>query len=138
MVHARNKGKAAETEFINKFQSLFPETIRRNLEQVRSGGSDVEGCDPFVIELKRVEKLDLNSWWRQVQLAARQKSALYVQQCGHTLNSDGSGFIPLVGYRQSRQPWRFLLPATLIVAKSETFIIVDEETFIKFVSEHYE
>lgn len=128
MVHARNKGKAAETEFINKFQSLFPETIRRNLEQVRSGGSDVEGCDPFVIELKRVEILDLNSWWRQVQLAARQKSAV----------SDGSGFIPLVGYRQSRQPWRFLLPATLIVAKSETFIIADEETFIKFVSEHYE
>ena len=119
MVHARNKGKAAETEFINKFQSLFPETIQRNLEQVRSGGSDVTNCDPFVIEIKRVEKLDFNSWWRQVVAATK------------------SPLVSVVAYRQSRQPWKFLLPATLIVSKSDNFIIVDEETFIKFVSEQY-
>ena len=120
MVHARNKGKAAESEFINMFQTLFPETIERNLEQVRSGGSDVSGSEPFVIEIKRVEKLDFPSWWRQVRAATKAVSD-----------------IPVVAYRQSRQPWKFLLPATLIVSKSEAFIIVDMETFIKFVSEYY-
>ena len=126
MVHARNKGKAAETEFINKFQSLFPDTLQRNLDQCRDGGSDVTGCEPFVIEIKRVEKLDLKAWWRQVRLASATGSLCPTKA------------VPVVAYRQSRQPWRFLLPATLIVSKSENFIICDEETFIKYVSEHYE
>lgn len=120
MVNARNKGKAGESEFINTFNCLFPDNLQRNLEQVRSGGSDVIGSEPFVIEIKRVEKLDLNSWWRQVTVAATNPYDIRV-----------------VAYRQSRQPWKFLLPATLIVSKSETFLVADMETFIKFVSEHY-
>ena len=125
MVHARNKGKAGEQEFIETFRSLFPEPIKRNLEQVRSGGSDLIGSDPFVVEIKRVEKLDLNNWWRQVTHAASTGPLCPTKA------------VPLVAYRQSRQPWKFLLPATLIVAKSSTFIIADTETFIKFITEYY-
>ncbi len=118
MVHARNKGKDGEREFIQLFGQLWPSSLKRNLDQVRDGGSDIVGCDPFVIEVKRVEKLDLNSWWFQVKVAA---------------SATESTVIPCVAYRQSRQPWRFLLPANLIV-DSEGYMIVDMECFIKFVS----
>ena len=123
MVHSRDKGKKGETEFINQFGSLFPNPIKRNLDQTRDGGADVTGCEPFVIEIKRVEKLQPNIWWTQVTRAAS----------GTPLKDT----IPIVAYRQSRQPWRFLLPASLIVP-DPGFVIATPEVFIKLVTSHYE
>lgn len=48
-----------------------------------------------MIEVKRQETLRLNDWLKQARLAA-----------------NGSGSVPVVAYRQSREPWRCVVEMT--------------------------
>lgn len=114
-LNARNKGKAGESEFINRFQPFFPNELKRNLEQVRSGGSDIAGCAPFVIEIKRCEKLELTKWWGQVGRAS------------------GPGVVPVVAYRQNRGQWQFLLPTWMLGLKTNSYVIVKEEDWLQLL-----
>lgn len=123
MINIRDKGAKAELEFCSRFQPFFPNKLERNLLQTREGGSDVTGCHPFVIEIKRVEDLcDSNKarWWAQVTRAA-----------------EGTGGIPCVAYRPNRSPWQFILPATLI-GLDEGFVEVSETVWLRFVVKQLE
>jgi hypothetical protein len=47
----------------------------------------------MAIEVKRQERLEIKSWWKQACHQARP-----------------GNHIPVLAYRQSRQPWRFVMP----------------------------
>ena len=119
-VNIRKKGAAAELEFCHRFQPFFHNTLERNLLQTREGGSDVSGSHPFVIEIKRVEDTgngNKNSWWKQVLAAV----------------NDPDAEIPCVAFRPSRQPWKFLIPASLIGIESKEFMEVSEDVWLQLV-----
>lgn len=114
MINGRTKGAAAEREAGKWLQESFslPAAPHRNLEQVREGGYDLLGFEPFAMEIKRVEQLSLNQWWLQALKQAQHR------QC------------PVVMYRQNRQPWRFLIPATAIGVRSVSFVQLEANVFI--------
>lgn len=106
-VNGRNKGANGEREAAKWLQQQFglEHTPERNIEQYRhkkgsvnhfrkSTGHDLTGFAPYCFEIKRCESLDLRGWWRQA-----------VNACTPKYN------IPVVMYRQNRQPWRFLISA---------------------------
>jgi len=115
MINVRDKGKKGETEFCNRFNMFFPKELKRNLLQTREGGADVTGCQPFQIEIKRCEKLEKEKWWGQVNRA-----------CNH-------GDIPIVAYRQNKQPWRFLIPVTYIGLETNRWAEIDEDSWVELV-----
>lgn len=120
MINVRNKGKAGESEFVNRFQMFFPSEIKRNLLQTREGGADISGCAPFQIEVKRCQKLELPKWWRQVQAA-----------CLHEED------IPVVAYRQNHGGWNFLLPVSLLAIDGNEYVQAAESIFLKLVLKTY-
>jgi hypothetical protein len=94
MVNSINKGKNGEREFCIWLEKNFhlPERPKRNLEQTREGGYDIY-VKPFLFEVKRVEKIERDKWWKQVVKASEQIE-----------NS-----VPVVAYRQNRHKWNFLI-----------------------------
>lgn len=118
MPNIRKKGAAAELEFCHRFSPFFDHPLKRNLNQTREGGSDVEGSFPFCIEIKRVEDTsqgNKNSWWRQVTACVRE------------------GEIATVAFRPGRSPWRFLMPTSLLGIDCDGYLEVSEETWLKYV-----
>jgi len=83
----RNKGACGERELFNLLTDYLGFVVKRNLSQTRGGGADGIDVPGFAIEVKRQETLALPAWWRQA-----------VDQAGDR--------IPVLFYRQSRQPWR--------------------------------
>jgi len=121
MIDGRAKGAAGEREFCKWLQTKFglDELPTRNLEQTREGGADILGFKPFIFEVKRVEVLSLRHWWRQAVLAAKMGVG---------------GEIPVVAFRQNRQPWRFLISASYLNPRIETgYIQVEEREFLMWV-----
>lgn len=89
----RMKGQRGERELCRLLSDELGEEYTRTLDQVRDGGADVAQVGPFALEVKRCERLELGTWWLQ---ACRQAA--------------DTGLAPALAYRQSRQPWRFVLP----------------------------
>jgi len=89
---SRDKGAAAEREVFKIIRDTTGIDIMRNLEQYQGTDSDAHILG-FCIEIKRVEQLSLKTWWDQVLKVARK-----------------SREVPVLIYRQSRQPWRVMLP----------------------------
>lgn len=87
--HHRRKGVRGEREVAVHFEQAGLEI--RNLEG--SGDQLVIGAQGFTfhVEAKRQERLALPMWTRQAEAEAPQ------------------GTVPVVAYRQSRQPWRVCL-----------------------------
>lgn len=117
MVHAQKKGAAGEREAAKWLKSRFNLEIepKRNLEQVRSGGFDLEGFPPFALEIKRCETLQLRDWWVQATNSCTR------QYC-----------IPVVMYRQNKKPWRFLISAKTLGLKNG-YVMLEEREFIMWV-----
>lgn len=107
MVHARNKGANAEREVVRILNDIILRVIaandhwddvskasalaciQRNQMQSAIGGHDLNGVFGMSVEIKRVEQLNINSWWKQcVEQSERNKEH------------------PVLLYRQSHQPWR--------------------------------
>lgn len=90
----RNKGAAAEREFFALLNKHLPERLRlsRELAQSRDGGLDGSTAR-VAIEVKRQERLRLNDWLKQARLGSDDR-------------------LPVVAYRQSREPWRCLVELT--------------------------
>lgn len=88
----RTKGAAAEREICKLLSDELGVTVRRNVDQARSGGADCVEIRGFAIEVKRREALSRPSWWAQT-----------VKQ------ADALGLEPLLLYRRSREPWRAML-----------------------------
>ena len=112
-MNVRNKGAAGEREAAKWLQSKFnlEEAPKRNLEQVRSGGYDLTGFEPFAIEVKRCQQLKKRDWWLQVK---------YSTHVDHE---------PVVMYRKNNQPWRFLVSAQHI-GLAKGFIQLEIREFI--------
>lgn len=92
---AKAKGASGEREAADLLRGWASEAgfdvePARNLEQVRSGGYDLNGVPGLGIEVKRVENLNVGAWWRQATRQAEQ-----------------DGTIPVLMWRQNRRPWRF-------------------------------
>lgn len=98
-LNARNKGSSGERELASLLMGWALEmgqdlAIQRNLDQWRAGGYDLDGVPGLAIEVKRVEALAPQVWWKQ---AVRQAEA--------------KGMVPFLAYRQNRKPWRFMVRA---------------------------
>ncbi|MBF0188611.1 MAG: hypothetical protein HQL50_11875 [Magnetococcales bacterium] len=89
---ARRKGRAGEQELARLLREHLGVEISRNLKQSRDGGHDLTGLDGVAIEVKRQTRLKLPAWWRQTLEQAEQ-----------------TGRVPVLAYRQDRQPWRFVV-----------------------------
>ena len=70
------------------------EIPKRNLEQVRSGGHDLQVAD-FVFEVKGCQTLNFREWWVQIVTASKRVA----------------GSEPVVIYRSNTNPWRILISA---------------------------
>lgn len=102
----------AQSEFVeeNPLNSLVsPIVLVRNLEQRRSGGSDIVGLQPdwAAIEVKRQENVSvINSWWLQTITAAAMKG----MSSGEILKTDSGEWIyekePILIWRQNNCPWK--------------------------------
>jgi len=102
-VNGRNKGAAAEREVAAILKKWTGLDVRRNLEQVRSGGYDLEGIDFIALEVKRCETLALPAWWRQ------------------TLAQTKPEQIPVLVYRQNRKQWTWVVGTDKVVMNNEAF-----------------
>jgi Holliday junction resolvase len=118
-LHAQRKGKAGEEEFCKWLYDNFGIEVARNLKQSKGKGSDIVVND-FMFEIKRREVLDLDSWWRQVCVAAKQ----YKHE----------GLIPVVAFRQNRKPWQFLIPAKLIPGVTRGYVIANERIIKELIA----
>ena len=116
-INPRTKGSKGELEFINRFQPFFSDTLKRNLLQTREGGSDVTGCHPWVIEVKRCEKVEPNKWWKQVKAAV----------------IDLDTEMPVVAYRQNFGGWKFLIPSSMVGIEDDKYIECSEDVWLKLV-----
>ncbi len=96
-INSRGKGSEGEREFARWLQEKLELDFlpQRNLEQSRGGGADIIDVRPFLFEVKRCEVLAFRDWWLQVIVASKK-----------TIES-----VPIVAYRQNKQPWRFLISA---------------------------
>jgi len=114
MVNGRAKGANGEREAAKWLQLNFglANCPQRNLEQVRSGGHDLVGFEPFAFEVKRCEAVSLRKWWLQCVTSA---SKLHM--------------VPVVMFRQNNKPWRFLISAKHIGLQNG-FIQLEEREFI--------
>ena len=123
-LNGRNKGANAEREAAKwlKLKFKLETEPQRNLEQYRYGahvnstGFDLTGFPPFCLEVKRVEKLSLRSWWVQAVAAMTPEHS-----------------VPVVMFRQNRGKWRFLISAQHIGLENG-FIQLEENEFIKWAN----
>lgn len=108
------KGASAEREFLRLVNDRIGADLKRNLEQVRSGGYDLIGLN-LAIEVKRCETLAIPSWIRQAKRQAK------------------PGQPWALAFRQSRKPWKIILPMSFIapdeVWTEDHTAVVDLETF---------
>lgn len=93
---SRNKGAVAEKEVFKIMNDELGLELKRNLSQYQGTDSDLH-LFGFCIEIKRQETLSLSTWWKQVVEVANKTKE-----------------IPVLVYRQSRQPWRAVLPITYL------------------------
>lgn len=125
MINIRTKGNAGEREFCKWLFKTFElnKLPKRNLEQVRSGGTDII-LPPFAFEVKRVEKPDWESFWCQSVIAARKLSE----------GDEYEGiFEAIVAHRYNRKPWTFLISADCIGVPNG-FVHINERVFISYMA----
>lgn len=118
----RNKGANGERELAKLLYDRLGIELKRNLEQSRNGGYDLEGLPDFAIEVKRHEKLEVNKWWEQTVSQAER-----------------SNRIPVLAYRQNRKPW--IIATTLrffrVLDWEPYNIEMDIDTFCYIVRERW-
>lgn len=88
---SRNKGANAEREVSKILREHGINTHRTPLSGGMQWKGDVQGWAGHHVEVKRAEKLQIPAWIRQCE-----------SDCP-------DGLIPLLVFRQSRQPWRVVL-----------------------------
>lgn len=106
----RRKGKDAELELAEKLRERLGVKVERNLNQNREGGYDLKGL-PVALEVKRREALSLTTWWEQA-----------VEQ------AVGTRKLPVLAWRQNRQPWRFRVPLPFFGAYGPMSVWIQPKT----------
>lgn len=137
MVNIRTKGASGEREICDAINEIYDELevelnikiddvlrAQRNQIQTAVGGDDITNTCGMSIEVKRQEKLAVNTWWKQC-----------------LTSSQRSNRIPVLLYRQSRKAWScvtFVSPyrqyahETTFYARAE----MSFEDFKKWFKEH--
>lgn len=119
---SREKGKRGEREVAKIIQKVLDEIygenaprIQRNTLQSDKGGFDLVGLEDFAIEVKRHEKLNLKSWWKQ------------------TVRQAGEDKFPVLFYRQNNTPWNimFIDDGSIRISDVDTFTSLLKEYLIK-------
>ena len=118
---SRRKGADGERELARVLRERMGDRVVRNLQQSADGGHDLLGAGPFALEVKRCERLELSAWWRQAEEQAV-----------------AEGLIPALAWRQSRQPWRFMVPMRAIrdgeeCAEGGPAAVLDVDGFVELV-----
>ena len=93
---SRNKGASAERELAAMLSDELGYPIKRKLGQAREGGDDIQ-VENYRLEVKRREKLAVESWCKQVEEVAE------------------PGEWPVVVFRRSGQKWRAVVPIELLI-----------------------
>lgn len=117
MVNPRSKGSSGEREAIVLLTAWAKDVgydldLERNLEQVRKGGSDVNGVPGLEIEVKRVEGSAVPQWWAQVCKAA-----------------GATGNRPFLMHRKNRHKWSFRVQAEATAFDNQQFSLVMDLDF---------
>lgn len=99
-INSRAKGAQAERSFIKELSEhlgdALTQPLKRNLEQTRNGGHDIEGLDGWAIEIKRyrvIKEADINRFWGQAVDQAKR-----------------IGATPVLAYREDFRSWRVRVP----------------------------
>lgn len=110
-INSRAKGATAERELIGVLIEHLGDEIaskmKRNLEQTRGGGHDIDGLDGWAIEVKRykaVKEGDIARFWEQTVDQARRIDAK-----------------PVLCYREDFRSWRVRLPMSFVQGLEPTF-----------------
>jgi Holliday junction resolvase len=93
---SRDKGATAERELAAILADQLGVVVKRKLGQAREGGDDIQ-VDHYRLEVKRREKLAIDTWCKQVEDVAQ------------------PGEWPIVVYRRNGQPWRAVVPIDLLI-----------------------
>jgi hypothetical protein len=117
----RGKGHAGEREIcaILTKQLNLEEPLSRNIDQVKYGGADIVGLEPFAIEVKRQEQQALNTWWVQARSQVTKRNP-----------------IPVLIYRKNHQPWRVVMACRDVFKKKHKvtkadYITMEFQTFVQ-------
>ena len=111
---SRRKGANGERELCAQLHALVGVRFVRRLDQVRSGGHDLEpeanDCSAaacvlrgFAIEAKRRARItdaDVARWWAEEAVP----------------QAEAVGLVPMLAYRPDRGSWRVVLPLTALAA----------------------
>lgn len=101
---ARTKGAAGEREVCEILTRLTGKAHKRNLGQARDSGCDVN-YGPFLLEVKRQERLKMPEWQQQAAVAAEKE-----------------GLVPAVVYRQNGGKFWISCPFETFVALFEAML----------------
>ena len=91
-VNSRAKGQRSERELAKLLTDELGVVVTRNTDPRHVSKGDILSIPGYSIEVKRRERLERPTWWKQ---AVRQAAAHDAE--------------PLVFYRQTRKPWRALI-----------------------------
>ncbi len=105
---ARTKGALGEREVSAILTTLLGVEIKRKLGASRDGGDDL-ATDDFSFEVKRQERLRITEWMEQA-----------------VENSSSTGAMPVLVFRQSRQPWRVVLDLTEFCMLAKAWLAAKE------------
>lgn len=89
--------------------------VQRNQNQSAVGGQDLIGTYGLAIEVKRQEQLSINTWWNQCVASARKLDE-----------------IPVLLFKQSKQPWRCILETTVSVSSNSSIVVRSEISYDDF------
>lgn len=91
---SRTKGANGEREVVHILNARGFAAQRTAPLQAAKGSvdSDVLGVDGHALEVKRCERVEIDKWCAQIELASRPTD------------------VPCVVWRRSRQPWRIAMP----------------------------
>jgi hypothetical protein len=103
----RNKGATGEREVANLLSDQLGTVVKRKLGQARDGGDDIQ-VGRFHIEVKRQERLAIEQWCQQVELACT--SVTPIDQEGQLGRP-----VPVVVFRRNGQPWRAVVPFDFLI-----------------------
>lgn len=103
----RQKGANGERELAGILSDELGFVVKRKLGQARDGGHDIE-IGRFLIEVKRQERLAIEEWCKQVEMACTTWSQ--INESGELRDP-----VPVVVFRRNGQPWRAVVPLDFLV-----------------------
>ena len=115
--------------------------VRRNTSQSQIGGSDITSIPYLLIEVKRCEKLAINTWWKQVNKSCRDFNYRNKGR-GDYDPIGGVAKKPVLAYRQNNKKWRFVLKMSdwmdkrsdVFIHESNDMIEMPLEAFLVFLT----